>query len=137
MLYNYHSIIVQAGALASLSGIFAAEQSSAGDYVERASSFRFLCTQISEDLSWSTNTSALVKIAQQRLHFLRVLRWNRLQTDLRVSFYRASIESLLVHAIPVWYAGCTTADKKRLQRVIRTAEKVIGCPLRPGLNCQL
>uniref|UniRef100_A0A669B3Y2 Reverse transcriptase domain-containing protein n=1 Tax=Oreochromis niloticus TaxID=8128 RepID=A0A669B3Y2_ORENI len=103
------------------------------DYVERVSSFKFLGTHISEDLSWSTNTSALVKKAQQRLYFLRVLRWNRLQTELLVSFYRATIESVLVHAIPVWYAGCTTADKKRLQRVIRTAEKVIGCPL-PSLD---
>ncbi|XP_013766202.1 CD109 antigen [Pundamilia nyererei] len=104
-----------------------------GDYVEKVSSFKFLGTHISEDLSWSTNTSALVKKAQQHLHFLRVLRRNRLQTELLVSFYRATIESVLVHTIPVWYAGCTTADKKRLQRVIRTAEKVIGCPL-PSLD---
>ncbi|CAI5668458.1 unnamed protein product [Oreochromis niloticus] len=99
------------------------------DYVERVSSFKFLSTHISEDLYWTTNTSALVKKAQQHLHFLRVLRWNRLQSDLLFSFYRTTIDSVLVHAIPVWYAGCTTANKKRLQRVIRTAEKMIGCPL--------
>lgn len=71
--------------------------------------------------------------AQQHLHFLRILRWNRLQTDLLVSYW-ATIESVLVHAIAMWYAGWTTADKKRLQNVTRIAEKVIGCPL-PSLEC--
>ena len=44
-----------------------------GDCVERVSTFKFLGTHISEDISWSANTSAVVKKAQQRLHFLRVL----------------------------------------------------------------
>ncbi|KAL2077090.1 hypothetical protein ACEWY4_026594 [Coilia grayii] len=46
---------------------------------------------------------------------------------------RATIENMLVHIIPVWYAGSTVADLKRLQRVIRAVEKVIGCPL-PSLD---
>lgn len=36
-----------------------------GDSVEGVSSFKFLGTHISEDLTWSTNTAALVKKAQQ------------------------------------------------------------------------
>ncbi|KAI4904811.1 hypothetical protein NFI96_000065 [Prochilodus magdalenae] len=43
-----------------------------GDGVERVLSFSFLATHISEDLSWTTNTMALVKKAQQRLCFLRI-----------------------------------------------------------------
>lgn len=61
--------------------------------------------------------------------FRRVLRWNRLQTDLLVTFYPATIESVLVHAIPAWSASCTVAERKGLQRVTRTSEKVISCPL--------
>ncbi|KAK3531119.1 hypothetical protein QTP70_011867 [Hemibagrus guttatus] len=38
-----------------------------GMAVERVSSFKFLGTHISEDLSWTTNTSSLVKKAHQRL----------------------------------------------------------------------
>uniref|UniRef100_A0A8C6LAW8 Reverse transcriptase domain-containing protein n=1 Tax=Nothobranchius furzeri TaxID=105023 RepID=A0A8C6LAW8_NOTFU len=104
-----------------------------GAEVERVPSFKFLGIYISEDLSWTINTTALVKKAQQRLYFLRVLKWNRLQTNLLVSFYRAVIESVMTYAIPVWYAGCTVADKNRYQRVIRAAEKVIGCTL-PSLD---
>lgn len=53
--------------------------------VEKVSSFMFSRTHITEDLPQAVNTAALVEKAQQRLHFLRVLRCNRLQTDLRVS----------------------------------------------------
>ncbi|KAM7003411.1 uncharacterized protein LKV04_004454 [Tautogolabrus adspersus] len=38
-----------------------------GMAVERVSSFKFLGTHITEDLSWSTNTASLVKKAHQRL----------------------------------------------------------------------
>lgn len=43
-------------------------------YVERVSVFRFLRIHIEADLSWAANTSELVKKAQERLYFLRVLR---------------------------------------------------------------
>ncbi|TWW71608.1 Transposon TX1 uncharacterized 149 kDa protein ORF 2 [Takifugu flavidus] len=36
---------------------------------------------------------------------------------------------LLTSSITVWYAGATARDRLRLQRVVRAAEKVIGCRL--------
>ncbi len=45
-----------------------------GATVERASSTKFLGVHITEDLSWTNNTAALAKKAQQRLYFLRKLR---------------------------------------------------------------
>ncbi|XP_078265962.1 uncharacterized protein LOC144599117 [Rhinoraja longicauda] len=45
-----------------------------GNSVERVSSFKFLGTHISKDLTWSTNTATLVKKAQQRLFYLRTLK---------------------------------------------------------------
>ena len=100
-----------------------------GDCVERVSTFKFLGTHISEDISWSANTSAVVKKAQQRLHFLRVLKRNKLEEKLLVTFYRSTIESVLAFSITVRLAGCTVADRKRQQRVIWSAEKTIGSPL--------
>ena len=104
-----------------------------GEGVERVQSFKFLGVHISADLSWSVNTSALVKKAQQRLHFLRVLRREHLNTQLLVTFYRSTIESLLTYAVSVWHSSCTEADRKRLQRVAKVAQKIIGCPL-PSLS---
>ena len=100
-----------------------------GEYVERAPNFRFLGVHLDEDLTWSTNTSAIVKKAHQRLHFLRVLRNNQLPQELLVSFYRCSIESILTYCINVWFWCCTAAERTALQRVVNTAQKIIGCPL--------
>ncbi len=50
---------------------------------------------------------------------------------LLIRFYHATVESLLTYCITVWYAGCSAADKKTLQGVVRTAEKIIGCQLPP------
>ncbi|KAK0149886.1 RNA-directed DNA polymerase from mobile element jockey [Merluccius polli] len=102
-----------------------------GEGVARVASFKFLGAHIQEDLSWTTNTTALIKKAQQRLHFLRVLRRNYLEEKLLVSFYRATIESVLLYCVTVWFASCSAAGKKALQRVTRTAEKIIGCSLPP------
>ncbi|KAK0155914.1 hypothetical protein N1851_001550 [Merluccius polli] len=76
---------------------------------------------------------AIIKKAQQRLHFLRVLRKYNLNSSLLLAFYRSSIESILTYCITVWYSSCTMADRERLQRIIKAAQKIIGCPL-PSLT---
>ncbi|KAK5892697.1 hypothetical protein CesoFtcFv8_013051 [Champsocephalus esox] len=104
-----------------------------GDCVERVLSFKFLGVHISQELTWSTNTTAVIKKAQQRLYFLRLLRKNHLNQKLLVTFYRSTVESVLTYCISAWYAGCSAADRKALQRVINTAQRIIGCPL-PSLE---
>lgn len=98
--------------------------------MEKVPTFKFLKTHISGDVSWSANTIVVVKKAQQQLHFLRVLRKNRLGEKLLMAFYRSSIESVLAYCISVWYAGCSAADRRALQKVINTAQKIIAalCP---------
>ncbi|KAF3705577.1 hypothetical protein EXN66_Car021268 [Channa argus] len=50
-----------------------------------------------------------------------------------VNFYTPIIESILTSSITVWFAAATTRDETKLQRVIHSAEKVIGCSL-PSLQ---
>ncbi len=47
----------------------------------RVNSFKFLCIHITEDLTWSAHTDAVLKKAHQRLFFLRRLKevWNEAQ----------------------------------------------------------
>ncbi len=45
-----------------------------GTAVERVSSIKVLGVHITENLNWSTNTTARVKKAKQRLYFLQRLR---------------------------------------------------------------
>ncbi|TWW68522.1 hypothetical protein D4764_19G0003200 [Takifugu flavidus] len=85
-------------------------------------SFRFLGTTITRDLKWEPTISSLIKKAQQRMFFLRKLRKLNLPPRMLAQFYTAIIESILTSSITVW-------DRLRLQRVVRAAEKVIGCRL--------
>ncbi|TKS65503.1 RNA-directed DNA polymerase from mobile element jockey [Collichthys lucidus] len=100
-----------------------------GMAVERVSSFKFLGTHISEDLSWTTNTSSLVKKAHQRLFFLRTLKKNHLSSAILVNFYHCVIESILTNCVTVWYGSCSAAERKHLQRVVKTAQRITGTPL--------
>ena len=102
-----------------------------GSTIDTVESFRFLGTIISKDLKWELNNSSLVKKAQQRMYFLRQLKKFNLPKTMMVHFYTAIIESILTSSITIWYAAIAAKDKGRLQHVIRSAEKVIGCNLPP------
>jgi hypothetical protein len=104
-----------------------------GAEVERVTNFKFLGVHISQDLSWSLNTSTLIKKAQQRLFFLRKLKKAGLSPQILRNFYRCTVESIHTNCFRVWYGNCTMADRKALQRVVKTAQKIIGTSL-PALT---
>ncbi|KAK0155262.1 putative RNA-directed DNA polymerase from transposon BS [Merluccius polli] len=97
--------------------------------VELVSSTKFLGVQITDTLTWSLHTSALVKRAQQHLHFLRRIRRANLPPPILTTFYRGTIESILTSCISVWFGPCNASDWKCVERVVRTAERIIGTAL--------
>ncbi|KAM4584780.1 uncharacterized protein PAE49_004228 [Odontesthes bonariensis] len=97
--------------------------------ITTADCHRFLGTTITQDLKWEPTIRSLTKKAQQRMYFLRQLRKAKLPAQLMVQFYTAIIESILCSSITVWYPGASARDRHRLQRAVRSAEKVIGCSL--------
>ena len=97
-----------------------------GTEVERADSHRFLGLQVTSDLSWSLNTAATVKKAQQRLYFIRLLRKSGLNQRPLTLAYSGLVESILTSGITVWYGNTTQAERRSLQRIIKTAERIIG-----------
>ncbi len=97
--------------------------------VTAVESFRFLGTTISQDLKWDNHIESIVKKAQQRLYFLRQLRKFNLPQELLLHFYSAIIESVLCMSITVWFSSATKSDLRRLRRVVRTAERIIGTTL--------
>ncbi len=72
---------------------------------------------------------SIVKKAQQRFYFLRQLRKFNLPQELLKQFYSAIIESILCTSITVWFSSATKSDLRRLRRVVRTAEWIIGTTL--------
>ncbi|KAI5085906.1 gastrula zinc finger protein XlCGF28.1-like, partial [Silurus meridionalis] len=88
-------------------------------------STKFLGVHLKDNLTWSLNTSSITKKAQQHLYFLRRLRKAHLPPPILTMFYKRTIESILSSCIPAWFGNCTVSDHKTLQRIVRTAEKII------------
>ncbi len=89
--------------------------------VERVNSFRFLGVHITEDLTWSAHTDAVLKKAHQRLFFLRRLRKFGTSPRILRSFYTCTVESILTGCITAWFGNSTAGNRRALQRVVRTA----------------
>ncbi len=70
--------------------------------VERVSSFKFLGVHITEDLTWSAHTDAVLKKAHQRIFFLRRLRKFGTSPRILRSFYTCTVESILTGCITAW-----------------------------------
>ncbi|KAI4896332.1 hypothetical protein NFI96_002210 [Prochilodus magdalenae] len=94
---------------------------------------KFLGTTISRDLKWEKNTISIIKKAQQRMFFLRQLKKFTLPQTLMIQFYTAIIESILTASITIWFGSSTSQERTKLQRIIRTAERITGCNL-PSLQ---
>ncbi|KAK3515013.1 hypothetical protein QTP70_003239 [Hemibagrus guttatus] len=97
--------------------------------VENVKSTKFLGVHLVENFTWSLNTSSISKKAQQRLYFLRRLRKAHLPPPILTMFYRGTIKSVLSSCITAWFGNCTVSDRKTLQEIVKTAEKIIGVSL--------
>ncbi|XP_058031699.1 protein ripply2 isoform X1 [Ahaetulla prasina] len=94
--------------------------------VSTIETFKFLGPTISQDLKWTANIKTVIKKAQQKMFFLRQLRKLQLPKELLIQFYRGII---ICTSITVWFGSAIQQDRHRLQRVIRTAEKIIATNL--------
>uniref|UniRef100_A0A8C7H559 Alkylated DNA repair protein AlkB homologue 8 N-terminal domain-containing protein n=1 Tax=Oncorhynchus kisutch TaxID=8019 RepID=A0A8C7H559_ONCKI len=104
-----------------------------GTVVERVVSFKFLGVHITDKLNWSTHTDSIMKKAQQRLFNLRRLKKFGLSPKALTNFYRCTIESILSGCITAWYGNCSAHNRKALQRVVRSAQRITGGKL-PALQ---
>ena len=96
-------------------------------------SFKFLGSMISNDLKWNMNVHNIVKKCHQRMYFLRELKKFNLSKSILTSFYRCVIESVLTFSIIVWFSSITAEDEYKLNRIVRTASKIIDTQL-PSLE---
>lgn len=64
-----------------------------GGRVEQVSSLKFLGIHIADHLTWTCNTTAILKKAHQRLFLLRLLKKSGLSQQVLLDYYRCTIES--------------------------------------------
>ncbi len=100
-----------------------------GTGVERADSHRFLGLEVTSNLSWTTHTANTVKKAQKHMYHIRLLRKAGLSCRPLTLAHRGLIESILTAGITVWDGNTTQAERRALQRVIKTAERATGTKL--------
>ncbi len=82
--------------------------------VERVNSFKFLVVHITEDLTWSAHTDAVLKKTHQRLFFLRWLRKFGMSPCILITFYTCTVESILTSCITAWFGNSTAGNRKAL-----------------------
>ena len=99
----------------------------------------FLGVYISDDYTCTLNTTQLVKKAQQWLYFLRRLRKSGMSPRILSNFYGCIIESILTSCITLWYGRTIAMDRKRLQRVVKAAERstIHHYPLQDIYHCRV
>ena len=88
-------------------------------------STRLLGTIISNDLKWDLNTSSIVKKANARMELLRkVASFGTPPEDLK-DIYTLFIRSILEQSAVVWHSSITDENAADLERVQKSAVKII------------
>ncbi|KAI4889812.1 hypothetical protein NFI96_032463 [Prochilodus magdalenae] len=98
--------------------------------------------EIEQLVSWCSNNHLLLnteKTVEMVVDFRRnppplpplqinntTLKKFHLPQTLMIQFYTAIIESILTASITIWFGSSTSQERTKLQRIIRTAERIIG-----------
>ena len=93
--------------------------------VETVTSTKLLGTIITNDLKWNENTAYLVKKANSRMQLLRNVATFTTNRDDLVCIYKLFIRSMVELNSGVWHSALTLENTQDLERVQKTAFKII------------
>ena len=96
-----------------------------GDGVEIIKETKLLGTVITDDLKWHRNTESLVKRANARMRILHKISEFSAPIEDMVTIYTSYIRSILEQSCTVWHSSLTLEDSEDLERVQKSAMKVI------------
>uniref|UniRef100_A0AAZ1XZU0 RRP15-like protein n=1 Tax=Oreochromis aureus TaxID=47969 RepID=A0AAZ1XZU0_OREAU len=99
--------------------------------IEAVDSYRYLGVHLNNKLDWTHNSGALYRKGQSRLYLLRRLRSFGVEGPLLKTFYDSVVASAIFYGVVCWGGNISAGDRKRLNRLIRRASSVLGCPLDP------
>ena len=94
-------------------------------FIELVEETKLLGIMIRSDMSWKSNTNALVTKGFKRIWMLRNLKKIGANDQQLIEIYIQQVRSILEMASPVWTSGLTRHEIKRLERVQKTAVAVI------------
>ena len=93
--------------------------------VEVVEESKLLGVVISSDLSWSANTSYMISRANKKLWFLRRLKTLGAEDNDLKDVYIKQIRSILEYAAPVWHSSLTVGDSMAIERIQKSALRII------------
>ena len=104
---------------------FSTDISHHGNVLETVEETKLLGTIITSDLKWHKNTEYLVKKANARMRILhKISEFNAPREDL-TTIYISYVRSILEQSCQVWHSSLTQEDTDDLERVQKSALKVI------------
>ena len=96
-----------------------------GEVIETVRETKLLGTHLTSDLSWNKNTESIVKESNKRMIFLhKASQFTRNLSDLK-RIYILQVRSKLEQSAVLWHFGLSGKNKSSLERVQKSALKVI------------
>ena len=104
---------------------FATRLNLKGEMVETIENTKLLGTIISNDLKWDLNTANIVKKANSRMELLRKVSSFGAPVQDLITIYILFIRSLLEQSATVWHSSLSQENSNDLERVQKSAIKII------------
>ena len=94
-------------------------------YLEVVEKFKLLGIHIRSDMKWYDNTDNICKKGYQRLWMLRRLKGLGANQSELLDVFNKQVRSVLELAVPAWNPGLTIEEEKQIERVQKTAFRII------------
>lgn len=94
--------------------------------VEVVKEYKYLGTVIDDQLNWNSNTTKIYKKANQRLYFVRKLKYFNVNTRILNLFYQNTVLSLLTFCAITWFNSLSVFNRQKLVRITKQASRIIG-----------
>jgi hypothetical protein len=97
-----------------------------GAKVERVKEYKYLGTIIDEKLTFTSNTQAIHKKCQSRIHCMQKLRKLGTNTQILQTFYSSFLVSVLTFSFICWFQSLCVKNRNVLDSVVNVCGKIVG-----------
>ena len=93
--------------------------------IEVVEEMRLLGVMITSDMKWASNTHHMVTRGNKKLWVIRRLKKSGAKVEDLVDIYCKQVRSLLELAVPAWHGALTKTDEIDIERVQKSACRII------------
>ena len=101
--------------------------------VARVDTYKYLGIVLNNKLTWGDHVDFIVKKLNSRMYCLRKLNSFHITPEILNVFYSSTIVSVWRYSLVCWGGNVSKSEKRRIDGIIRKAERVIG-ECQPSVN---